>query len=536
MAYTALYRKWRPLKFSEVRGQDHIVKTLKNQLLSNRIGHAYLFSGTRGTGKTTVAKIFARAVNCEHPREDGSPCNECASCRAVLSGASVNVVEIDAASNNGVDNIREIREEVRYRPTEGRYRVYIIDEVHMLSAGAFNALLKTLEEPPEYVIFILATTEVQRIPITILSRCQRYDFRRLSIEELKTQISDILAAEGIDAEPEAVSYIARRADGSSRDALSILEQCLSLFYGEKLQYERVLDTLGVSDQSVFSGLLRKVIRYDVRGVVEEVDDLLSKGRELSQFVTDFTWYLRNIMLIQSDNPGEDVLGISRDNLIRMKEEAEGMELPQVMRYIRILGETSNQMRLASGKRVLLEIALLKMMQPATETDLSSLIDRVRKLEDRIGMQGGEIPVPTVNADTGKPAAPASVPGTSFTAPPRQEITVSEADYQDCMLVSSEWDEIVSGLSRLLRSYLQGTKVSVSREGGLNILFRNGFNCSVIEKKERAEELQAILRKRFSKDFTIRFSTLKQNEPEPKLVLGPRIPGIDMDIEMPEEEE
>ena len=534
MAYTALYRKWRPQQFSEVRGQDHIVKTLKNQLLSGRVGHAYLFSGTRGTGKTTVAKIFARAVNCEHPAADGSPCNECASCRAVLSGTSVNVVEIDAASNNGVDNIREIREEVKYRPTEGRYRVYIIDEVHMLSAGAFNALLKTLEEPPEYVIFILATTEVQRIPITILSRCQRYDFRRLSIEELKTQISDILQAEEIDAEPEAVSYIARRADGSSRDALSLLEQCLSLFYGEKLEYERVLDVLGVSDQTVFSGLLRKVLRYDVSGVVAEVDDLLSKGRELSQFVTDFTWYLRNIMLIQSDNPGEDVLGISRDNLLRMKEEAGDMDLNQVMRYIRILGETSNQMRLASGKRVLLELALLKMMQPATETDLSALYDRVRKLEDRIGIAGGENPLsaPAPAAGNGSSAPNAA----AAAAPSRQEITVSEADYRDCMLVSSEWDEIVSGLQRLLRSFLQGTKISVSREGGLNILFRNGFSCRAAEQQGRADELRAVLRERFNKDFVIRFSTLKQNEPEPKLVLGPRIPGINMDIEMPDEEE
>ena len=219
MAYTALYRKWRPQGFSEVRGQDHVVKTLKNQLLSNRVGHAYLFTGTRGTGKTTVAKIFARAVNCEHPKEDGSPCNECAVCKAVLSGSSVNVVEIDAASNNGVDNIREIREEVKYRPTEGRYRVYIIDEVHMLSAGAFNALLKTLEEPPEYVIFILATTEVHRIPITVRSRCQRYDFRRLSFAELSAQVRDIFRAESVDAEEEAISYIEEGAHDNEERSL-----------------------------------------------------------------------------------------------------------------------------------------------------------------------------------------------------------------------------------------------------------------------------------------------------------------------------
>lgn len=527
MAYTALYRKWRPTRFSEVRGQDHIVKTLKNQLSSGRVGHAYLFSGTRGTGKTTVAKIFARAVNCEHPLEDGSPCNECASCRAVLSGTSVNVVEIDAASNNGVDNIREIREEVKYRPTEGKYRVYIIDEVHMLSAGAFNALLKTLEEPPEYVIFILATTEVQRIPITVLSRCQRYDFKRLTLEELKNQISDILEAEGVEAEPEAVSYIARRADGSSRDGLSILEQCISLFYGEKLSYERVLDTLGAADQSVFSGLLRKVISYDVSGAVEEVDRLLSSGRELSQFVTDFTWYLRNIMLIQTDNPGEEVLGISRDNLLLMKEEAADMDVNQVMRYIRILGETSNQMRLSTGKRVLFELALMKMMQPAMETDLSAVLDRLRSLEERV-FQG----LPADYARKGPESAPAE-PAKPLV---QQEITVSEADFADYEMLSKEWDGFVAEQRGLLRSYLTGTRISVSEEGGPEVLFRNEFHYYAAGRTGKDEELEEVLKTHYGKSFTVRFRLLKENEAAPKIVLGARIPGINMEIEMPEEEE
>ena len=225
MAYTALYRKWRPARFEDVRGQEHIVRTLKNQIISDRVGHAYLFCGTRGTGKTTIAKIMARAVNCEHP-VDGSPCNECAVCRSILEGRSVNVAEIDAASNNGVDNIREIRDQVQYSPTEGKYRVYIIDEVHMLSAGAFNALLKTLEEPPAYVIFILATTEVNKIPITVLSRCQRYDFRRIGNNVIADQVSNLLKAEGVEADEDAVRYVAKAADGAMRDALSLLEQCI----------------------------------------------------------------------------------------------------------------------------------------------------------------------------------------------------------------------------------------------------------------------------------------------------------------------
>ena len=254
MSYQALYRKFRPQEFEDVKGQDHIVTTLKNQIKADRIGHAYLFCGTRGTGKTTVAKIFAKAVNCEHPI-DGSPCGECASCRAITEGSSMNVIEIDAASNNGVDNIRQIREEVAYRPTEGRYKVYIIDEVHMLSAGAFNALLQTREEPPSYVIFILATTEAHKIPITILSRCQRYDFHRISIDTIAARLTDLMQQENVDVDERAIRYVAKAGDGSMRDALSLLDQCIAFHLGETLTYENVLEVLGAVDTEVFSHLL-----------------------------------------------------------------------------------------------------------------------------------------------------------------------------------------------------------------------------------------------------------------------------------------
>ena len=250
MSYQALYRKWRPDTFEDVKGQDHIVTTLKNQILADRIGHAYLFCGTRGTGKTSVAKIFARAVNCEHP-VNGSPCGECPACKAIAAGTSMNVIEIDAASNNGVDNIREIREEVQYSPTEGKYKVYIIDEVHMLSIGAFNALLKTLEEPPAYVIFILATTEAAKIPITIMSRCQRYDFHRISIETIADRLTQLMKAENISVEDRAIKYVAKAADGSMRDALSLLDQCIAFYLGKELKYENVLDVLGAVDTEVF---------------------------------------------------------------------------------------------------------------------------------------------------------------------------------------------------------------------------------------------------------------------------------------------
>ena len=321
MSYTALYRKFRPDNFHDVKGQDHIVTTLTNQIKANRIGHAYLFCGTRGTGKTTVAKILAKAVNCQNPK-DGSPCNECEMCRAIQAGTAMNVIEIDAASNNGVDNIREIREEVAYRPTEGNYKVYIIDEVHMLSTGAFNALLKTLEEPPSYVIFILATTEAHKIPITILSRCQRYDFHRISIDTIAARLSELLAAEGVEAEEKAVRYVAKAGDGSMRDALSLLDQCIAFYLGQKLTYDKVLDVLGAVDTEVFSRLLREVLKGNVTGAIHTLEDLIVGGKELTQFVGDFTWYMRNLLLVKTSENPEEAIDVSSENLKLLKEESQ----------------------------------------------------------------------------------------------------------------------------------------------------------------------------------------------------------------------
>lgn len=334
MGYTALYRKFRPQNFEDVKGQEHIVTTLKNQIKADRIGHAYLFCGTRGTGKTTIAKILAKAVNCEHP-VDGSPCNECATCRAINEGTSMNVIEIDAASNNGVDNIREIREEVAYRPTQGNYKVYIIDEVHMLSTGAFNALLKTLEEPPSYVMFILATTEAHKIPITILSRCQRYDFRRITADTISARLMELMDKEGNDVEEKAIRYIAKAADGSMRDALSLLDQCIAFYLGETLTYEKVLENLGAVDTEVFSGLLRKILAQDTAGAIKILEDIIIQGREMGQFVTDFIWYLRNLLLIATSDNAEEAVDASAETLARMKEESQMADAETLMRYIRI---------------------------------------------------------------------------------------------------------------------------------------------------------------------------------------------------------
>lgn len=383
MSYMALYRKWRPDEFEEVKGQEHVVTTLKNQITHDRVGHAYLFCGTRGTGKTTVAKLFAKAVNCEHPLEDGSPCNECASCRAIQAGSSLNVIEIDAASNNGVDNIRDIRDEVQYSPTEGKYKVYIIDEVHMLSIGAFNALLKTLEEPPSYVIFILATTESHKIPITILSRCQRYDFRRISLETIYERLAELLAREEIEAEEKAVRYIAKAADGSMRDALSLLDQCIAFYLGQKLTYDKVLEVLGAVDVEVFNRLITHIAANAAMEALQVIDEIVWQGRELSQFVTDFTWYMRNLLLIKVSDHVNDQLDISAENLESMKQTAEQVDLNALMRYIRVFSEMSNQIRYATQKRVTLELSVIKLTTPQMENNLDSVLDRLRILEQKV---------------------------------------------------------------------------------------------------------------------------------------------------------
>lgn len=383
MSYTALYRKWRPDEFEEVKGQEHIVTTLKNQIKHDRIGHAYIFRGTRGTGKTTVARIFAKAVNCEHPLEDGSPCNECSSCKAISAGRSMDVREIDAASNNGIDNIREIRDDVAYPPTEGKYKVYIIDEAHQIQGAAFNALLKTLEEPPAYVIFILATTDSHKIPITILSRCQKYDFRRISLETIYERLKELLSREGISAEEKAVRYVAKTADGSMRDALSLLDQCISFYLGQTLTYDNVLEVLGVVDIDVFNRLTLEVSSGKTMAALEIIEEVVWHGSELNQFVTDYTWYMRNLMLIKVSDGINDQLDMSTENLESMKEVADNIEMNTLMRNIRIFSELSSNMRYVAQKRIALEMAVIKLTTPQMDTDEQSLIERIRVLEDKL---------------------------------------------------------------------------------------------------------------------------------------------------------
>lgn len=504
MSYTALYRKFRPSTFDQVKGQDHIVQTLKNQINANRIGHAYLFCGTRGTGKTSVAKIFAKAVNCEHP-VDGSPCNECETCRGITNGSAMNVIEIDAASNNGVDNIRQIRDEIQYSPSSGKYTVYIIDEVHMLSIGAFNALLKTLEEPPAYVIFILATTEPHKIPITILSRCQRYDFKRISIDTIAARLSELMEKESIEVEDKAIRYVAKAADGSMRDALSLLDQCIAFYLGKKLTYDNVLDVLGAVDNEIFSRLTRSVIDSDVTTSLNILDEIIMQGREPGQFVNDFIWYLRNLMLIKTSDDDEimEVIDASAERIEALKEEAQMVNVDVIMRYIRILSELSGQIKYSSQKRVLIEIALIKLAKPAMERDVSSLNNRIDILEKKI--EEGNF---TVNVG----AAPQAAGSSGANTEPKPKKVFEKAIPEDVQYVVDNWGSVRRHISNPYKTFLQDARFSVKGENTLLIVFNPGAigyeGCS---KPEVIEMLNTLISEEIKKQVKVEVTMLENNQ-------------------------
>lgn len=520
MSYTALYRKFRPDTFGDVKGQDHIVTTLRNQLKAGRIGHAYLFTGTRGTGKTTVAKIFARTVNCENPSEDG-PCGECRSCRAIAAGASMNVIEIDAASNNGVDNIREIVEEVSYSPAEGKYKVYIIDEVHMLSIGAFNALLKTLEEPPSYVIFILATTEVHKIPVTILSRCQRYDFKRITIETIADRLRELMDKEQVHVEEKALRYIAKTADGSMRDALSLLDQCIAFHFGEELTYDKVLDVLGAVDTEVFARLLEMVLARDITGCISLLEEVVMQGRELTQFVADITWYLRNLLLVRTSGSDiEDVIDVSSDNLARLRAEAERMDAEEIMRQIRIFSELSSQIKYATQKRILIEMTLIKLCRPAMETTNDAVVARVKDLEEKMEKSIVQAVPAAVHATE---TAEAAAPGPEL---PR-------AIPDDIKQIVGNWHSIVAETSQPLKTHLKNARLSLGGDNRLLIVVEDGVAYDYLSGEENHKHVEDMISGFLQKEVSVQVRNLDPGRHfEESYVDLSKV--INMDIEIEEE--
>lgn len=558
MSYQALYRKWRPDNFEDVKGQDHIVTTLKNQINADRIGHAYLFCGTRGTGKTSVAKIFAKAVNCEHP-VNGSPCGECPTCKAISAGISMNVIEIDAASNNGVDNIREIRDEVQYSPTEGKYKVYIIDEVHMLSTGAFNALLKTLEEPPAYVIFILATTEVAKIPITIMSRCQRYDFHRISIETIADRLSELMKAENIVVEDKAVRYVAKAADGSMRDALSLLDQCIAFHLGEELKYDDVLDVLGAVDTSIFDNMYKTINQNDVARCMGLMEDIIMQGRDLSQFVTDFIWYLRNLLLIKTTkdiDKIEDVIEVSKDNIRDMTEAAKKADVDTLMRHIRVLSELSNDMKTTTQKRVKAEVTFIKLMRPAMEQpkDMTELAGRINTLETQLNdalqiidkIKAGElVPAGMMNASGNTSFLQAGMKEGTKSANVAGGLTEGEpvirrsydAVTDDIKQIAAQWNAIIASIEdALLLNLLKQAYVTVTEDGNsLEIMIKSLSGYNVISREETVTKLEELIEERTG--ISVRIIVTKIDEDEDfnkRYVALEELVGMNIEIDDKEE--
>ena len=480
MSYTAMYRRFRPTTFEEVKGQDAIVTTLKNQIRSDRIGHAYLFCGTRGTGKTSIAKLFAKSVNCEHP-VDGSPCGECASCKAIAEGRSMNVIEIDAASNNGVDNIREIVNEVAYSPTEGKYRVYIIDEVHMLSAGAFN-------------------------------------------EQIEERMKEALAAAGeeLPIEEKALKYLAKSADGAMRDAWSLLDQCLAFHFGHELTYDMVLDVLGAVDTSVFSKLLRCVIARDVAGCIGVLEEIVLQGRDMSQFVSDFTWYLRNLLLVKTSGDScEEVIDISSENLARLKEEAQQIEVDAIMRDIRCFSELSGRIRYAGQKRVLIEMALIRLCRPEMETNEDTLLERIRKLEQTVEqIESGSIAIAA--APTGQPAVQA--------AAPVRRAELPKAVPEEIKEIVAKWPRVAGSAQQPMKSYLKNARLSLGGDNRLLLVVEDGLASDYFTKEPANKgALEQLLAELTGKQIEVEVRSVRsKQEMESSYVDLTRV--IHMDIE------
>lgn len=487
MSYISLYRKYRPVNFDQVVSQEHVVKTLTNQIQNDRVSHAYLFCGTRGTGKTSIAKIFARAVNCMDLK-DGNPCNECKICKTILNDAGMNVIEIDAASNNGVDNIREIRTEVKYAPTTGKYKVYIIDEVHMLSKGAFNALLKTLEEPPEHVIFILATTDPQKIPATIHSRCQRFDFKRINKDKIAAALGKYMEIENIEIEEKALRYISKLADGAMRDALSILEQTISFHYGEKITYEKLLDVLGAVDNKVFFDFVELIVKKDAKGLLEFVEKISNQGRDFRIFIEDLIEHLRNILVVMSTGDYENVVEIEKEYIQVLREHAKNLGVDGILKLINVFSELEMKMKNSSQKRILFEVESLKLMKPTFNAKISSdVAEKLKNLECRLE-----------NMNTLK----CKTKDDSSEVKKKKEVRKKpKAVPEEVKKMVMLWNEIKMELSTPLQALLEDAEAGYLEDEILYIVCENTLMENVV--KGKIQEIQDVLSDRIDRDFDVR---------------------------------
>ena len=506
--YQALYRKWRPKTFDDVYGQPHVTRTLQNQLESGRISHAYLFTGSRGTGKTTCAKILSKAVNCLSP-VNGNPCNECEICKGIDNGSILDVIEIDAASNNGVDNIRDLREEANFTPANAKYRVYIIDEVHMLSIGAFNALLKTLEEPPSHVIFILATTEIHKLPSTILSRCQRFDFKRISPEDITARLMYVAEKENATLTENAASLIARIADGGMRDALSLLDRCLSM--GTNIDEAAVSDAAGIAGSAYLFSFSEYVADGDITNALKLISKLHNDSCDIESLCTELTLHFRNIMVSKTVSDCNGLIVCSKDEMQKLKERAQSLKLSKILSCIDILEQTSKNIKNAANKKIQLEAAFIKMCSPESSASVSvsdGIEDRLAEIEKRLEiiesapratLQGAKVqpsePAPVQKSSKSEASpAPEEAPDEPKTSTAENLPDIPDGDF-------SSWSEVLEKLKVYdipLFGILAGSTASI-KSGRVVIHSDNttlfDFICSDTHSKELSRAVAEVLGRR-----------------------------------------
>ena len=532
MSYTALYRKFRPIAFEDVKGQDHIITTLKNQIKANRIGHAYLFNGGRGTGKTSAAKIMARAINCLNPK-DGEPCNECEICKGALSGSLTDIVEMDAASNNSVEDIRSIREEVNFLPTVAKYRVYIIDEVHMLSPGAFNALLKTLEEPPEHVKFILATTEPQKLPATILSRCQRFDFKRISNEDIIKRLEIVCKESNIEVTEGALKIIAVLAEGAMRDALSILERCVQ--DGEnKIDEDKIKDLVGIPKITFVHSIVDAIVEYDIDKALASMDEILNQGKDLNNFLWEIIKYVKDVLIYKSSGKADLY---SEEEISNIKTLSDKVTKEKLVDLIYELSNLENDMKWSTQKTIMFQAGIIKLCSKEVGTG-GNVEERLEKIENYL--KSGKLQVASnsnnYNSNSGyalntvnssprmqvtQNVNAASINGvgqntnsteTSFMA--KQPVNTKKYSND----LSKSWPKIVNDLKQngkiVLYTNLMNTRAEQVSDTTVEIKFQKGmtaFGKAVLDKQENIKELSSLVSMACGKDMQIRYVSDAQNQ-------------------------
>ena len=505
--HKALYRVYRPKNFSDVIGQEHIVRTLKNQIENNNVGHAYLFCGTRGTGKTSTAKIFSRAVNCTNLHND-EPCNECENCREILEDKTMDVVEIDAASNNSVDDIRELRENVKYSPAKAKYKVYIIDEVHMLSQGAFNALLKTLEEPPSYVIFILATTEPHKIPATILSRCQRFDFKRVTVKDISLRMKYICEKEGIDADEKALNLIARNSQGALRDALSILDQCIS-FEGHTIRYNDVIELLGSVNIEQLFDLAESIIKENTKKSLQILNDFIIWGKDVRNLVNDLIDHFRNLMVCKISNDLDEIISLPEETIDLLKQQAETIDTNNLIRVLNILSEAQDGMKVSSNPRVLMEVTMMKIAQPMFDDSKEALLKRIENLEQKI--ESGNIKVNHIstNQTVDNSNKNEKVGNNTLETSHEEDVEYENLKSDDVKLIQKSWKNILQKMKedrqQITRALLQDVDSFNIADDILYIIFTDNYSFAKnkLDSPQTIQYVEKVIREVLNRNFNVK---------------------------------